>query len=159
MVIDPYAIAIALLAWVLLIIVFSYREMLFEKPRSRVQYKSLDELKRMNPFKFEKYVADLYKSMGYSVQQTKRTGDGGKDIIVQKNGQTYYIECKRYAKPISSSKMRDFVGACALGGKNVKGIYVTTSRFTSDAKSAARRKGIELIDGEKLTRMIRNNKK
>lgn len=159
MIIDPYVIAITLLIWLLLMIVILYKDVLFEKPRSRVEYKTLDELKRMNPFKFEKYVADLYKSMGYSVHQTKRTGDGGKDIIVQKNGQTYYIECKRYANPISSSKMRDFVGACALGGKNIKGIYVTTSRFTSDAKSAARRKGIELIDGEKLTRMIRNNKK
>jgi restriction endonuclease Mrr len=52
--------------------------------------------------------------------------------------------------------MRDFVGACVLGGKDVKGIYVTTSSFTNDAKSAANRIGIQMIDGNKLMSMIRS---
>ena len=120
---------------------------------------SLSDLKRMDPFKFETYVAKLYKSMGYSVQQTKRTGDGGKDIVATKDGQTYYIECKRYSRPISSNKMRDFVGACVLGGKEVKGIYVTTSDFTNDAKSAAKRIGIQMVDGNKLMNMIKSSQK
>ena len=94
--------------------------------------------------------------MGYSVKQTKRTGDGGKDIVATKNGQTYFVECKRYSDPINVHKMRDFVGACVLGGKDVKGIYVTTSSFTNDAKSAANRIGIQMIDGNKLMSMIRS---
>ena len=110
----------------------------------------------MHPFKFEDYVAKLYKNMGYSVKQTKRTGDGGKDMVATKNGQTYFVECKRYSDPINVHKMRDFVGACVLGGKDVKGIYVTTSSFTNDAKSAANRIGIQMIDGNKLMSMIRS---
>lgn len=151
-----YAIAIIILCVLLLLILTTYSDTLFWKDKSAIEYRSLSDLKRMHPFKFEDYVAKLYKNMGYSVKQTKRTGDGGKDIVATKNGQTYFVECKRYSDPINVHKMRDFVGACVLGGKDVKGIYVTTSSFTNDAKSAANRIGIQMIDGNKLMSMIRS---
>lgn len=151
-----YAIAIIILCVLLLFILITYSDTLFWKDKSGIEYRSLSDLKRMHPFKFEDYVAKLYKNMGYSVKQTKRTGDGGKDIVATKNGQTYFVECKRYSDPINVHKMRDFVGACVLGGKDVKGIYVTTSSFTNDAKSAANRIGIQMIDGNKLMSMIRS---
>ena len=151
-----YAIAIIILCVLLLFILTTYSDILFWKDKSAIEYRSLSDLKRMHPFKFEDYVAKLYKNMGYSVKQTKRTGDGGKDIVATKNGQTYFVECKRYSDPINVHKMRDFVGACVLGGKDVKGIYVTTSSFTNDAKSAANRIGIQMIDGNKLMSMIRS---
>lgn len=151
-----YVIAIIILCVLLLFILTTYSDTLFWKDKSAIEYRSLSDLKRMHPFKFEDYVAKLYKNMGYSVKQTKRTGDGGKDIVATKNGQTYFVECKRYSDPINVHKMRDFVGACVLGGKDVKGIYVTTSSFTNDAKSAANRIGIKMIDGNKLMSMIRS---
>lgn len=151
-----YVIAIIILCVLLLFILTTYSDTLFWKDKSGIEYRSLSDLKRMHPFKFEDYVAKLYKNMGYSVKQTKRTGDGGKDIVATKNGQTYFVECKRYSDPINVHKMRDFVGACVLGGKDVKGIYVTTSSFTNDAKSAANRIGIQMIDGNKLMSMIRS---
>lgn len=151
-----YAIAIIILCVLLLFILITYSDTLFWKDKSGIEYRSLSDLKRMHPFKFEDYVAKLYKNMGYSVKQTKRTGDGGKDIVATKNGQTYFVECKRYSDPINVHKMRDFVGACVLGGKDVKGIYVTTSSFTNDAKSAANRIGIQMIDGNKLMSMVRS---
>lgn len=151
-----YVIAIIILCVLLLFILTTYSDTLFWKDKSAIEYRSLSDLKRMHPFKFEDYVAKLYKNMGYSVKQTKRTGDGGKDMVATKNGQTYFVECKRYSDPINVHKMRDFVGACVLGGKDVKGIYVTTSSFTNDAKSAANRIGIQMIDGNKLMSMIRS---
>lgn len=151
-----YIIAIIILCVLLLFILITYSDTLFWKDKSGIEYRSLSDLKRMHPFKFEDYIAKLYKNMGYSVKQTKRTGDGGKDIVATKNGQTYFVECKRYSDPINVHKMRDFVGACVLGGKDVKGIYVTTSSFTNDAKSAANRIGIQMIDGNKLMSMVRS---
>ena len=50
--------------------------------------------------------------------------------------------------------MRDFIGACAIGGPHIEGIYVTTSSFTKDAEQAAKQQGIQLIYGEKLTDLI-----
>lgn len=151
-----YIIAIIILCVLLLFILITYSDTLFWKDKFGIEYRSLSDLKRMHPFKFEDYIAKLYKNMGYSVKQTKRTGDGGKDMIATKNGQTYFVECKRYSDPVNVHKMRDFVGACVLGGKDIKGIYVTTSSFTNDAKSAANRIGIQMIDGNKLMSMIRS---
>ena len=58
-----YTIAIIILCVLLMFIVIVYKDILFWKDRSRVEYMSLSDLKRMDPFKFETYVAKLYKSM------------------------------------------------------------------------------------------------
>lgn len=121
----------------------------------KIDYKALSQLMLMDPFDFEKYIACIYKDLGYAVQLTRKTGDGGKDIILKKDGQTYYVECKRYKKPIDSRKMRDFIGACVVDGDHIKGIYVTTSSFTKDAVATANKKGIQLINGSSLDRLIK----
>ena len=35
--------------------------------------------------------------MGYDVEQTPYTNDGGRDAVAQKDGRVFLIECKRYA--------------------------------------------------------------
>ena len=65
------------------------------------------------------------------------------------------FQCKRYAKSVSSSHVRDFRGAMA--GRADKGIIITTGTFTADAKREATRDGvhpIELIDGDKLIDLL-----
>ena len=96
-------------------------------PSKPMRYKTIEELKKMNPYEFEDYIAAIYIKLGYSVTQTKKTGDGGKDIIIRKDSEIYYVECKRYERAIDSKRMRDFIGACVIGGDHIKGIYVTTS--------------------------------
>lgn len=122
--------------------------------RISARYMALEEIKSMDPYKFEAYVASIYRELGYSVRQTKRSGDGGKDLIMHKDNETYFVECKRYKSNIGSSKMRDFIGACDLAGTGVKGIYVTTSNFTNEAQKAARMRGIELVNGDRLMYLL-----
>lgn len=65
------------------------------------------------------------------------------------------FQCKRFAKSVSSSHVRDFRGAMA--GRADKGIIITTGTFTAEAKREATRDGvppIELIDGDKLLDML-----
>jgi restriction system protein len=65
------------------------------------------------------------------------------------------FQCKRYAKSVAPSQVRDFRGAMA--GRADKGIIVTTGSFTAEARREATRDGappIELIDGEKLLDML-----
>lgn len=122
--------------------------------RKRINVKSLEELMRMNPYQFEKVVGDYYRECGYVVHQTKRTNDGGKDLVMYKGGQTYYVEVKRYAKNNSIQRplIQKLVGACHPAG--ARGIFVTTSSFSSGAISEARRSNIELIDGKRLMQLL-----
>lgn len=125
--------------------------------RKRIDVSSLEELRRLDPYQFEKVVGDYFRDCGYTVQQTKRTGDGGKDLIMYKNGQTYYVEVKRYGKgnPVSRPLIQKLVGACHPVG--AKGIFITTSRFTKEAIAEAHRSGIQLIDGDQFIKMLKSS--
>ena len=101
--------------------------------RKRINVSSLEELRRLDPYEFEKVVGDYFRDCGYVVHQTRRTGDGGKDLVMYKGGQTYFVEVKRYGKshPVDRPLIQKLVGACHPN--NAKGIFVTTSRFTQGA--------------------------
>lgn len=124
--------------------------------RKRINVSSLEELRRLDPYQFEKVVGDYFRDCGYVVQQTKRSNDGGKDLIMYKCGQTYYVEVKRYGKgnPVSRPLIQKLVGACHPVG--AKGIFITTSRFTKEAIDEAHRSNIELIDGDQFIRLLKS---
>jgi restriction system protein len=91
---------------------------------------------------------------------TGQSGDGGIDGfgILQVNPLVSFkvlFQCKRYAKSVAPSQVRDFRGA--MSGRADKGIIITTGTFTAEARREATRDGappIELIDGEKLIDML-----
>lgn len=125
--------------------------------RKRIDVSSLEELRRLDPYEFEKVVGDYYRDCGYTVHQTRRSNDGGKDLVMYKNGQTYFVEVKRYGKshPVDRPLIQKLVGACHPN--NAKGIFVTTSRFTQGAINEANRSGIQLIDGDQFIRMLNSS--
>jgi restriction system protein len=131
----------------------------FEKVDHRVALISL--LKSLPPTGFERLCQRLLRESGFQqVTVTGRSGDGGLDGhgVLQMNpfvSFQVYFQCKRYSIPVSSPVVRDFRGA--MMGRADKGIIITTSTFTSDARKEAIRDGvppIELVDGEKLIDMF-----
>jgi HJR/Mrr/RecB family endonuclease len=65
-----------------------------EERRQILRKRNLDQLKKMCPF--EEYMARVFRCAGFDSEVTKRTGDGGKDIILRSNGEIRLVECKRY---------------------------------------------------------------
>lgn len=65
---------------------------------------------------FELAMAEIYNKLGYKVERTQTTRDGGKDIIIRNpeilGDFIYYVECKKYApkRPIGVGIMRNLVG-------------------------------------------------
>ncbi len=123
----------------------------------------LEIIRKLPPVGFEKLCQRLLRESGFQqVEVTGRTGDGGIDGrgILQINpllSMQVIFQCKRYnAKTaISAPQIRDFRGAMA--GRTDKGIFLTTSTFTAEARKEAFREGaspIELVDGEKLVDMF-----
>lgn len=102
-------------------------------------YDDNEELFRVDPFDFEEIIAELLRKQNYKVELTKRTRDGGKDIIAIQdlNGlgvDKYLVECKRYAKhrPVGVEILRSLYYIVQTEGAN-KGIVFTSSSFTKDA--------------------------
>jgi len=110
---------------------------------------------------FERLSQRLLREAGFiQVVVTGRSGDGGIDGhgTLQINPLVSFkvvFQCKRYAKSVSPSHVRDFRGA--MTGRADKGIIITTGTFTAEARREASRDGappIDLIDGDKLVDML-----
>jgi restriction system protein len=115
------------------------------------------------PAGFERLCQRILRESGFTqVVVTGQSGDGGIDGygILQVNPLVSFkvlFQCKRYAKSVAPSQVRDFRGAMA--GRADKGIIITTGTFTAEARREATRDGappVELIDGEKLIDMLEN---
>lgn len=113
------------------------------------------------PAGFERLSQRLLREAGFTqVTVTGQSGDGGIDGFgtLQVNplvSLKVLFQCKRYAKSVSPSHVRDFRGA--MSGRADKGIIITTGSFTAEARREATRDGappIELLDGEKLVDLL-----
>lgn len=88
---------------------------------------------------FEIVMAEIYSKLGYKVERTQSTRDGGKDIIIRKpeilGDFIYYVECKKYSikRPIGVGIIRSLAGTIDADRVN-GGILATTSVFSPDAK-------------------------
>ena len=89
-----------------------------------------------------------------------KSGDGGIDGIINENAlglDAVYVQAKRYAEgqTIGRPLIQQFVGSLTGEGAT-KGVFVTTSTFSADAKDYARRvaQRIVLVDGERFTQLM-----
>jgi len=130
-------------------------------PSKHYRVETLELLLALPPSGFERLAQRLLREAGFiQVVVTGQSGDGGIDGYgtLQINPLVSFkvlFQCKRYAKSVTPSHVRDFRGAMA--GRADKGIILTTGAFTTEARREATRDGvppIELIDGEKLLDML-----
>ena len=125
----------------------------------------LGRLRESEPAFFESVIVELLLKMGYGYGSAAgsvlgRSGDDGVDGVINLDPlgvDQVYVQAKRYqaVSPIGSGAIRDFYGA--LGLKDVtKGIFVTTSSFTPNARATAEKLGarLVLVDGPQLARLM-----
>jgi hypothetical protein len=109
---------------------------------------------------FERTITRLLERMGFRAEMTRASGDGGIDIVAALDrpivGGKYLFQCKRFAPDnlVGAATVREFYGAVTADQQAVKGILVTTSGFTAQAREFARNLPIELVDGEQLTKLF-----
>ncbi len=116
----------------------------------------------LSPIDFEKLVASLYEEIGYEVELTKKSYDNGIDIVATRKKtsqkQKIVIQCKRFTKSnIGVTEIRNLLGVIA-NEKSTKGVLVTSSKFTSEAKKLAEKNpSLELIDCKELITLLNSN--
>ncbi len=119
------------------------------------------QLRVMNPYRFEQLVGDLLEAMGYEdVTVTKASGDYGVDVVATVQFGittiTEVIQVKRYQNTIQRHILDQLRGALPYH-KALRGTIITLSRFSSGCIEAALYPGaapIGLIDGEKLLDLL-----
>lgn len=140
-------------------------EAAYENLRDELSDELLSRLKKISPSFFERVVVELLVKMGYGGSRADagkaigRSGDGGIDGIIKEDKlglDVVYIQAKRWDNnPVGRPDVMQFASALQAQRAN-KGIFITTSRFTDDARSYVSRIGskIVLIDGEQLTSLM-----
>lgn len=103
---------------------------------------------------FERYCAELLKKSGFQeVEVTRGSGDYGVDILAQKEGVTYAIQCKCYNAPVGVKAVQE-----AYAGRDyydrMVGAVLTNQYFTQPAVEAAQKLKILLWDRGYLEDMI-----
>ncbi|WP_332694716.1 restriction endonuclease [Halalkalibacter lacteus] len=107
-------------------------------------------------------MVELLTVMGYGDGKvSKRTNDEGLDGVIKEDKlglDKIYVQAKRYAanNSVGRDVVQSFSGA--LDGKGArKGVFITTSYFTDNARKYAERleaKKIILIDGMELSKLM-----
>jgi restriction system protein len=122
----------------------------------------LGVIKGRTPAEFETFVLRLLTNMGYggveerSFEVVGKSGDNGIDGIIYQDHfgiDRIYVQAKKWAdSKVTSKDIRDFIGALSIKGTN-KGVFITTSEFTKDARDTILmnpQNRIILIDGKQL---------
>jgi restriction system protein len=132
--------------------------------RGQVATELLDTVRSCTTAFFEQLVVDLLVAMGYggsradAGQSIGKSGDGGLDGIIKEDKlglDAVYIQAKRWKESVGRPVVQAFAGSLE-GVRARKGVLITTSTFTSDARDYIDRieKRIVLIDGEMLAELM-----
>ena len=108
----------------------------------------------MEGAEFEQYCAELLEAKGFeNVETTPQSHDYGIDIIADKDGITYAIQCKCYSDTIGIKAIQE-----AYAGrdyyKSMVGVVMTNQSFTKSAIEFAGKLNILLWDGDYVMKLI-----
>lgn len=100
----------------------------------------------MEGLEFEHWCAHALENMGFTnVCVTPGSGDHGVDVLAEKDGVKYAIQCKRYSGDLGNTPVQE-----VFAGKNMYnchvGAVITNQYFTSGAKQLADVTGVLLWD-------------
>jgi restriction system protein len=136
----------------------------YQDIRDNLAQEVLAHVKKCSPVFFEHLVVELLVKMGYggsrkeAARAVGQSGDGGIDGIIDEDRlglDSIFIQAKRWDSSVGRPEIQKFVGAL-MGKRAKKGIFITTSSFSSDAVSYVTNIDFKvvLIDGEKLSEFM-----
>lgn len=140
-------------------------EAAIDRIKAEVGAELIQRLRESDPAFFEQAVVDLLLKMGYggAEQRGRRiggSGDGGVDGVIDQDAlglDRIYVQAKRYAdgNTVGRETIQAFVGALHGVGAT-RGVFITTSTFTSGAKQYSENvpSRIILIDSTRLVSLM-----
>lgn len=121
------------------------------------RYLCAEQCLKLTGEEFENYVALLLRDHYYRhIELTKGSGDQGVDILCERNGKTYAIQCKNYAGAVGNFAVQEAYAGAEFYGCDAA-VVVCPCTFTRGAVELAKSTGVMLWDGTRLTRMMRKS--
>lgn len=103
-------------------------------PKANLNWADINWWWKLDGWEFEEEVARVFRLNGYKAKVTKKTGDGGVDIIMYKGNKKYLVQCKHYTNPVPVEVLRALNGVREDFGADEL-ILVASSGITMDGYS------------------------
>jgi HJR/Mrr/RecB family endonuclease len=111
---------------------------------------------RLYPDEFERYVADIFRHLGYAVEVTGKAGDQGVDILAVKDSVRVAIQAKRYIGSVNNSAVQEVYAGMAHRRCH-RCVVVTSGDFTASAMSLAQSTGCLMVGKDQLPALVRGD--
>ena len=117
--------------------------------------RNIDSMRDLPWKEFELLIGEAFRRQGYTVEERGGGGaDGGVDLMLRKGGERILVQCKHWkSRQVGVNVVRELYGVM-VHEKAAKAIVAISGEFTEEAKSFARGKPLELINGPELFRLI-----
>ena len=110
------------------------------------QLSELASVDSMDGHTFEYWCADLLRDNGFvNVSVTRGSGDQGVDVLAEKDGIRYAIQCKCYSHDLGNTPVQEVNAGRVIYHCHI-GAVLTNRYFTKGAKDAAEATGVLLWD-------------
>lgn len=122
--------------------------------RKKTIYNPLDD---MDGAEFENYCASILSDDGYeNIKVTAKSRDYGIDILAEKEGISYAIQCKYYSEPVGIKAVQE-----AYAGRDyydaMVAVVMTNQDFTKTALEFAGKLKVLMWNGDDIYSMSRRN--
>lgn len=135
----------------------SLKNRISERAKQKLTLTQLNLIDTMDGHLFEYYCADLLKKNGFTnVEVTRGSGDHGIDVLAEKEGNSYAIQCKCYSSNIGNSAVQQAYTGKDLYKRDIA-VVITNQYFTPQAIAEGTRLRVKLWDRNKLFELINNS--
>ncbi|MFP4698580.1 MAG: restriction endonuclease [Eubacteriales bacterium] len=110
------------------------------------------EVDIMSGYEFEDFVVKIFNTLGYSVEETKRSNDQGADLFATRYGQKIVIQAKNYKDNVGNSAIQQVLTAKRFYGCD-QAMVITNRLYTPSAKELAEASEVKLVDRNELQKM------
>ena len=122
---------------------------------AKVEYQ-LSSNDLMEGHDFETWTAEVLREMGFRrVQVTQASGDQGVDVLAEKDGIRYAVQCKRYTADLGNTPVQEVHAGKDYYHCHV-GVVLTNRYFTASAKALATQTGTLLWDRDWIKRRLQS---
>lgn len=109
-----------------------------------VPCKEDNSVPNINPYEYERIIANNLCSLGWDAYPTSGSGDQGADVIAEKHGLKFVIQCKLYNQPVGNKAVQEVSSARdyyeAFGA-----VVITNNDYTKSARQLAESQNVWLI--------------
>ena len=102
-----------------------------------------------NPYEYEKIVAEKFSMLGWESFNTPGSGDQGADILIEKDGLKFVVQCKLYSQPVGNKAVQEVTSAKDFY-EAVGALVVTNSDYTKSARQLAESQSVWLLHDSQL---------